>query len=112
MHPLHDYLCQQLDNMLKKRGVVVFYDPRGEFVPFFDRELREVGTGDNGLPQGFIGKRLVLLARYAGSFFGLRATVEPVAAQDKPEPLVVYIPGVARDRRASVLMELEKGGTC
>jgi len=112
MHPFHEYLCQQLDDMLRKRGVVVFYDPRREFVPFFDRELREGETGDDGLPRVFIGKRQVLLARYAGSFFGLRAAVEPIAAQDNPEPLVVYVPGMTRDRRASVLMELEKGGTC
>lgn len=43
MHALHEYLCQQLDEMLKKRGVIVFYDPRREFEPFFDRELQEAG---------------------------------------------------------------------
>jgi PglZ domain len=112
MHPLHDYLCQQLGDMLKKRGVVVFYDPRREFVPFFDRELQEAGKADNKLPQVFIGKSLIFLARYVGSFFGLRAFIEPIISQDNPEAIVVYVPGVTRDRQASVLMELEKGGTC
>ena len=52
------------------------------------------------------------LARFEGSFFGLCAQVEPVAELDKPEFLIIYLPGVVRDRKTSVLMELEKGGTC
>lgn len=98
--------------MLVKRRVVVFYDPRSEFVPFFDRELPPLGVGLNGLVEVSIGERQALLARYMGSFFGLRAAVEPIVAKDDPDPLVVYLPGVERDRDASVLMELEKGGTC
>ena len=39
MHPFYDYLCEHLGDLLKKRSVVVFYDPRREFWPFFDREL-------------------------------------------------------------------------
>src|SRR6266508_286361 len=112
MRPFHEYLCQQLDDMLKKRSVVVFYDPRSEFQPFFDRELPEVGKGYDNLPRVFIGERLTFVARYAGSFFGLRAAVEPIAALEKPEALIIYLPGVARDRQASVLMEMETGGTC
>ncbi len=112
MHPLHEYLVQQLDDLLKKRVVVVFYDPRSEFAPFFDRELQEAGSDYDGLSRVFIGERQVLLARYAGSFFALRAAVEPIAALVNPESLIVYLPGVPRDREGSVLMELEKGGTC
>jgi hypothetical protein len=112
MHPFHEYLVEQLDDMLKKRSVVVFYDPRGEFRPFFDRELPEVGKGYHDLPRVFIGERLTFMARYAGSFFGVRAAIEPIAALEKPEPLIIYLPGVARDRRASVLMEMERSGIC
>jgi hypothetical protein len=112
MHPLHEYLCQQLDDMLKKRSVVVFYDPRNEFVRFFDYELQEAGKGYDDLARVFVGDRLTFVARYAGSFFALRAAVEPIADQDKPDSLIVYVPGVARDRHGSALMELEKGGTC
>lgn len=39
MHPLHDYFAKQLADKLTRRGVVVWYDPRREFTPFFD-ELR------------------------------------------------------------------------
>jgi hypothetical protein len=112
MHPFHDYLCQQLGDMLKKHSVVVFYDPRGEFQPFFDRELSEVGKGYDDLPRVFIGDRPTFLARYKGSFFAIRAAVEPIAALEKPDTLVIYLPGVARDRQASVLMEMEKSGVC
>ena len=111
MHPFHDYLCGQLDDMLKKRGIVVFYDPRREFEPFFDRELKETGTGYDGLPRVFVKDRLTFVARHEGSFFALRNAVEPIADLDKPDPLIVYLPGIERDRQASVLMELEKSGT-
>jgi len=111
MHPFHDYLCGQLDDMLKKRGIVVFYDPRREFEPFFDRELQEAGTGYDGLPRVFVKERLTFVARHEGSFFALRNAVEPIPDLDKPEPLILYLPGVERGRQASVLMELEKSGT-
>lgn len=111
MHPFHDYLCQQLDDMLEKRGVVVFYDPRREFEPFFDGELQEIGTGYDGLPRMFVKERLTFVVCHEGSFFALRHAVEPIADLDKPEPLVVYLPGIDRDRQTSVLMELEKSGT-
>jgi hypothetical protein len=110
VHPFHAYLCEHLDGLLRKRSVIVFYDPRNEFGPFFDREL-EVQRGDP-LPRVSIGSRTALLARYERSFFALRAAVEPIVAADKPEPLILYLPGVTRDRTGSVLMELEKAGTC
>jgi hypothetical protein len=59
-----------------------------------------------------IGTRLAFLARHEGSLFGLRGLVEPIVAADKPEPVILYLPGVTRDRAGSVLMELERAGTC
>jgi hypothetical protein len=112
MHAFYAYLCQQLNDLLTKRSVVVFYDPRREFLPFFARELEAVDSGSGGLPRVRIGERPTVLVRYEGSFFGLRVAVEPIVAQDRPEALLVYLPGVSRDRQGSVLMELEKGGTC
>lgn len=124
MHPFHDHLCQQLDDMLKRRSVVVFYDPKSEFRTFFDEELEVVGSGHGALPRVLIKERLTFLARYEGSFFGLRAAVEPIAAMEKPDPLVVYLPGVAREKHGratiasgqakesvwNVLLELDLGG--
>jgi hypothetical protein len=111
MHAFHEYLCQQLDDLLKKRSVVVFYDPRNEFQLFFD-ELQKIDESDEQLPRFIIGEQTVSIANYQDSFFGLRAIVEPLLAQDKPAALVIYLSGVTRDRHGSVLMEIEKGGAC
>src|SRR2546421_5802640 len=97
MNLLHDYLCAQLDERLAERRVVVFYDPRAEFASFFDRELQNVGAGPDGLYSVFVRERHTLLARYDGSFFAVRAAVESTVAHDEPDPLLIYVPGVARD---------------
>ena len=110
MHPFYDYLCEHLSDLLKKRLVVVFYDPRREFWPFFDREL--VLEDSESLPRVTLCGCKPFLARFDGAFFGLRNAVEPIIAADKPEPVLLYLPGVARDRAGSVLMELELAGTC
>jgi len=110
MHAFHDYLCEHLAELFAKRSVVAFYDPRSEFTPFFDHELEL--EDDAPLPRGTLSGRKAFLARFDGSFFGLRTAVEPIVAADKPDPLILYLPGVARDRSGSVLMELEKGGAC
>jgi hypothetical protein len=48
MHPLHDYFAKQLADKLTRRGVVVWYDPRREFTPFFDElRVRKVKVGAN-----------------------------------------------------------------
>ena len=111
MNPLHDYLCQQLDGLLAKHRLVVFYDPRSEFLAFFNDELEVVGLSACGLPRVSIQERLTFLARFEGSLLALRDAVEPIAGLDKPEPLLIYLPGVERDRQMSVLMELDKAGT-
>jgi hypothetical protein len=107
---LREYLCAQLDERLQERRVVVFYDPRLEFPPLFDRELENVGAGPDGLYCVFIRDRQILVARYDGSFFAVRAAVESTVAEDEPDPLLIYLPGVSRDQNESILMELEKAG--
>jgi hypothetical protein len=109
MHLLHDYVAKQLAEKLKERQVVVWYDQRREFEPFVN-EIR-------GGPRSNVEPILVSvagmkanLAEYFGSFFELRMVVEPLVSVDKPDPLVVYVPGVVHDVKSSVLMELEKAG--
>lgn len=109
MHPLHDYIARQLAEKLKSRRVVVWYDERGEFVPFVHELRRSPGSAEpHAVTIDGIDARL---AEYAGSMFELRAAVEPLVSVDDPSPLVLYIPGCARDRDGSVLMELDKAGT-
>jgi hypothetical protein len=110
MHPFHEYLSGQLNDMLKKRHVVVFYDPRHEFMPFFSKEIKQEKTKQIGLSKINIQDKAVFLIQYDGSFFEIRNSVESIVSQDVPDPLIIYIPGLERDRQTSVLMELEKGG--
>jgi hypothetical protein len=110
MHTLHDYVAKQLADKIKDRRVVVWYDERSEFQPFVDEVRGGPRTVSEPVPVVVAGVK-ASLAEYAGSTFELRAVVEPHVSGDTPAPVVVYIPGVTRDRRASVLMELEKAGT-
>jgi len=108
-HAFHNYLAGQLDKMLRDDRVVVFYDPRSEFSPFLD-EFEVVSTGLGELPRICMGDTLTHIARFEGSFFSLKSAIEPVVGADKPEALLVYVPGQARDRAGSILMEVERAG--
>ena len=111
MHPLHDDVARLLAERVKARSVVVWYDPRAEFVPFVD-ELR-------GAPADGAAVNLVILAgsqasliQFTGSMFELRAIVEPLVSRETSERVVLYLPGCERDASGSVLMEIEKAGEC
>jgi hypothetical protein len=109
MHALHEYLTRQLAELLAKRRIVVFYDPRKEFAPLLD-ELESVGDSSGAKIK--VANISAGLIRYQGSLFEIRSKAEPIAAAEQPEPLLIYISGVERDRKGSVLMELELAGTC
>jgi len=111
MHPLHDYVAKQLADKLKSKKLVVWYDARGEFAPFIAEVRGGTRTSSEPMPVSVAGIS-TRLAEYAGSLFELRAVVEPRVSGDSPESVVIYLPGCERDRRASVLMELEKAGEC
>ena len=96
MHGLHRHLASTLEGHLRDRRVVVFYDLKAAFQPFFD-ELDVVGTGVSDLPRACINDTLTHVARYEGSFFALKAAVEPILAAQRPEPLLVYVPGFAKE---------------
>lgn len=106
MNAFHQYLTHQLDDHLKKSRVVVWYDPNAEFEPFI---AESPGAADGDIQ---VGSQKAKLVCYDGSFFGLRFEVEAHVAGVLPPPLLVYLPGVTRDRTHSVLMELEKAGSC
>jgi hypothetical protein len=109
MHPLHDYVAKQLAEKLQERHVVVWYDEHREFQPFVD-EVRG-GPRLTSEPVSFtVGRTKAKLTEYAGSLFELRAFAEALVRGDKPDTVVVYIPGVVHDSKSSVLMELEKAG--
>ena len=111
MHPLHDYVAKQLAEKLKSKKVVVWYDARREFAPFIDEMRGGVKASSSAVPVTVDGIA-TQLAEYDGSMFELRAVVEPHVSGDAPDRVVIYMPGCERDRRGSVLMELEKAGEC
>ncbi|MGH8655728.1 MAG: hypothetical protein ACREYE_27710 [Gammaproteobacteria bacterium] len=111
MHPLHDYIAKQLAERLKARHILVWYDARREFAPFV-AELRGAPSARGGTARVTMGEIEARLAEYGGSYFELRAVVEPLVSADLPEPVIIYLPGCERDRHGSVLMELEKAGDC
>ena len=111
MHPLHDYVVKQLAEKLKSRKLVVWYDMRREFAPFIAEVRGGARTSSEAVPVTIAGLS-ARLAEYDGSMFELRAVVEPYVCGDVPECVVLYLPGCERDRRGSVLMELEKAGEC
>lgn len=111
MHAFHAYLTGLLYEHLKKRHVVTWYDPVGAFEPYIE-ELVESGDSDAPVVTVGIQDISVPLLRYEGAFFGVRMAAEPLVAVDRPEPLLIYLPGVEHDRTGSVLMELERAGTC
>jgi hypothetical protein len=111
MHPLHDYVAKQLADRIKARQLVVWYDARREFAPFI-AELRGAPKASGSISSVSVAGISAQLGEYEGSFFELRALVEPHVSGDSPSNIVLYIPGCERDRRSSVLMEVEKAGEC
>jgi hypothetical protein len=107
--PLHKYIAKQIGDRLKKRRILVWYDPRPEFSPFLD-ELRGATERRNALHSVTIGEVDAWLAEHTGSFFELRSMVEHLVADEVPHPVLIYVAGVERDPSGSVLMELEKAG--
>lgn len=112
MHPLHDYLAKQFAAQIEKRGVVVWYDPRGMFRPFVAELRKDTGDASALVTHVNLAGKPVHVAEFRGSFFELRHAVEPLVQGEKPKPLLIYVAGVERDLKGSLLMELEKAGHC
>jgi hypothetical protein len=107
MNPLPEYLHIQLEDELRARRVVVWYDPEREFEPFVaGLERKSSGV----LPKVLVGGLQTALAIYNGSFFALRLEVEPFVESEKPEPLLIYVPGEHASEKGSPLKELECAG--
>jgi PglZ domain len=112
MHPLHDYIADQLAKRLNDRRILVWYDVRSEFAPFI-AELRDGKAATPGLAIPItVAGTAAHLVEHAGSFFEVRATVEPLVEGDVPERVLVYVAGVEHVPKESVLLELETMGAC
>ena len=109
MHAFHEHLARQLYEKLKKRRVVVWYDEGEDFVDFIE-EVAATGTGADNLQLVQIGDIPLTLVRFEDSVIRMRLAVESRAAKDTPDPMLLYLPGVAPDPKRSMLLELERGG--
>ena len=107
MNPLPEYLHIQLEDELRSRRVVVWYDLDREFEPFVGGLARKPG---GAFPTVTVGGLQTTLAVYDGSFFALRLEIEPMVESAKPEPLLIYVPGQHPSERGSPLKELECAG--
>ena len=92
---------------------MVWYDLPGDYTPFI-HELRGQQAGAP-LPAAQVESLLVEeltvgLCCYAGYFLAVRMAVEDRVAGERPEPLLIYVPGVAYDAANSLLLELELAG--
>lgn len=93
--PFSAHLLHQVSGALRS-GVAVVVDPAAAFAPFFD-ELAGVVTWDSDHPDtalADVGGSPARFARFDGSWFGLKAALEPfLAGERRPDPpLLVYIP--------------------
>ncbi len=109
LNPFPAYIHELLEKELKESRVVVWYDPNREFATFVEG-LPSDGE-EAGLKQVNIGTLKTRLAVFVGSYFALRMGLEPLVAVNRPQPILIYLPGQNRDLQGSVLMELEKAGT-
>ena len=110
MHPLHAQIATTLARMVADHRVVVWYDPRREFLPFVN-ELAGTDTHRTAPVAVRLATTDTHLAVDTGSLLEVRMAVEPLVAGDDPSQLVIYLPGRKRDHDGSILMELELAGT-
>ncbi len=108
MNPFPAYLHELLEDKLKERRIVVWYDPNREFEPFVAGLGGEVD--ERGLRQVTLGSVKAGLGIFQGSYFALRMQLDPLLDSHRPPPHVLYLPGQKRDAQGSVLMEWEKAG--
>jgi hypothetical protein len=76
----------------------------------FIRELSSDGGGSTQKVR--LNSRDAWLIPYNGSFLQMKFAAEPYVGKDEPEPMLLYLPGVSRDKEGSLLMEVEAAGTC
>lgn len=109
MHPLHDRISALLHAHLASKRIVVWYDPRKEFEPYFTELLDGKTTGEALVPVKF-KKLKVQVGVFRGSYFALRQQAEPHYAKEEPDHLLLYLPGESWAQKSSPLMELDLAG--
>lgn len=114
MSVLSEYLSGKLGEHLTDHRVVVWYDPMREFEEFISTlgEAASVGAGQPKLADATLGELTFRLVIGTGALYGIKLAVEPTFAKERPDPILIYLPGIQRDAKDSPLMELELAGKC
>jgi hypothetical protein len=111
--PFHQHLDEQLHAALRT-GVAVVVDPAGAFSPYMDALTTTCLRSDvhPDVPLVKVGDVSARFVRFAGSWFGVRAVVEPFVSGDSaPRPgVLIYVPAPAPDETQDVLMEIARAG--
>lgn len=101
------HLEHRLGKELDQRRVVVWYDERREWQPWVERLLG--GT----LPEKAIAMAATVdgqkanVVVFAGSYYEVASICEPLTGGERPEPLVVYLPGEKPLEKLTPLREIE-----
>lgn len=109
MNKFQEALETRLAQRLHEKRVVVWYDTDREFGEFV-AALKRLPPDQDGNETLKIGSAVARLAISNGSLFGLKLRIDSLISGDKPDPLLVYLPGVTHSRLGSPLMELERAG--
>ena len=94
MHPLHEYIARQVAEWVRSRWSWSGTTRAGSS----SRSLPSCSAAapiQVGPVAVAAGRREGGARRSTGSMFEIRAVVEPLVTGDKPEPLVVYVPGAS-----------------
>jgi hypothetical protein len=114
MNAIREALTATFERKLTDQRVLVVHDPRQELASFLDELEAEANptTGNltGELPRVRLGAVEAHIARFHGSFVGLKWLVEPYFCSEEQEPLLVYIGAPKPPAAENVLLELEAAG--
>ena len=108
MGVLADYVERRLADELDRRGIVVWYDEPEDWRPFVERQL---GCGQ--MPSEVavcdvqVARREAKLIVFAGSYYEVLATCEPLTGGAEVPKLLIYLAGEPHIAELSPLRELE-----
>lgn len=107
MGVLSQALEQKLAKELDRRRVVVWYDQPRAWQSWIERLLGSALPAKVYATTVTVNGEQAKLVVFAGSYYEVAHACEPLAGGERPEPLVVYLPGERHLEKLSPLRELE-----
>lgn len=107
MGMLSKALEQRLSKELDRRRVVVWYDEPRAWRPWIERLLGGALPAKAKVTGVTVNGQQARLVVFAGSYYEVAHACEPLAGGERPEHLLVYLPGERHLDKLSPLRELE-----